>query len=72
MARPDDPESTPAAAPAPPGGLPVLVVGRAELASVSEEAPPDSSADGPRAVGSAAAQRAMSAGAPAISSDDGR
>ncbi len=69
MARPDDPESTPAAAPAPPGGLPVLVVGRAELASVSEEAPSDSSADGPRAVGSAAAQRAMSAGAPAISSD---
>ncbi len=73
MARPDDPGKNPAAPPAPPSGLPVLVVGRPELASVtdtSQGAPQDDAGvAGPRPVGSVAAQRAMSAGAPAISSD---
>jgi Tol biopolymer transport system component len=69
MARSDHPANEPAKRSGPPGSLPVLVVGRPELVSITEDARQTTSEGGTRAVGSAAAQRAMSAGAPAISSD---
>lgn len=96
MSRDNSPESSPDGAPGhspdapgraprakPDGPMPVLVVGRPQLVSTSEnavvttdgtEAPPgyqfgeDRDGSG-STVGSAAARRAMAAGAPAISSD---